>query len=317
MRKLDVGGVAAALLAISLTFAVPAASQSRTDNCAPYDAASRSGAGGSVSVIPPGMLTDPDVALPCLVRLIERLDTRDKRPAFQPQDRAAYMSLTGALRTMITNAIAEDEAAKLRYQAELKKAAEGNLSTDAIKPPPSRLRYFIETYRKFDSTRSASVLVDAVRGDDRAMRSNALLVLVNVVDNTTVCVAIDHLYDKDLLNSDHGTTGRANLLAVISIVAPWAYRETYSNIERVHKYTSARVDDGDGSLKYTSEVLVNIRKRLDRQTDSSNRAVCLPDDERQCYSYRPQKATREQLAYPGPGTGCRPGPAAIDRRDGS
>jgi hypothetical protein len=65
------------------------------------------------------------------------------------------------------------------------------------------------------------------------------LILANVIDNTTVCVPIDHLYDPSI-----SINGRANLLSVVSVVAPWAYRQKYDNISKVQARISSTISEG-------------------------------------------------------------------------
>jgi hypothetical protein len=79
-----------------------------------------------------------------------------------------------------------------------------------------KTKTFIDAFRKLDNLRATKVLVYAVRSNDQAARSNALLILANVINNATVCVAIDHLYDTKIAQTPFGNTGRANLLAVLS-----------------------------------------------------------------------------------------------------
>jgi hypothetical protein len=291
------------VLALIVSVAVyPAAAQQMpsADACNGYVAATQTGLSGSVPVVPASMLTRLDVALPCLIRIIESLDGKRKLPTFDPDVRSQFLSATGALRTIISQAIAFDEAAKARVDE--KKAAGGDAS-ESDGAGQGNLRAFIEAFRKLDNTKVAQVLVHALRSDDRVMRSNALLILANVVDNTTVCVAIDHLYDSEIATTPFGVNGRANLLSVVSVVAPWAYRETYYNIEQVLKFIEPKVDSISPELKFTRDVIPNIRERLARQTNESNRAVCLPEKERDCYAYQRQHATAAQLSYPS--SGCK------------
>src|SRR5262249_52959228 len=129
------------------------------------------------------------------------------------------------------------------------------------------------------------VLSFGARSDDYNTRLNAMLVLSNVVDNTTVCAPIDHLYDAAAL--DQGTEaaikGRANLLAVISVVAPWAYKENFENIFNVQDYWVRKISRSDPKLKQTVEILDNIKARLESQKSSgANRFVSIPENLQEC-----------------------------------
>jgi hypothetical protein len=292
----------ASLVALLPAAAVPAAAQSKAEGagCAIYQTTARAVSAGAVPVIRAELLTDIDLALQCLVPLLDELDKRPGRPAFRPAERAQYLSVTGALRSMISSALASDDAAAELHKAALERFKAGGSVGEPPVLPSSRLRAFIDAFRERDNTRVASVLVHALRDEERTLRANALLILSNVVDNRTVCVALDHLYDPELLTPVHGRTARANLLAVVQIVAPWAYRDTYLNIEKVVDYTEPRVESGDPGLAYTHKVLQIIRERLGRQRPDSNKAVCLPKNQRDCYSYVAEKASKEQLRYPGP-----------------
>lgn len=150
---------------------------------------------------------------------------------------------------------------------------------------PSAIREF----RRHDDPATASVLAFAARSPDPGLRINATLVLADVIDNSTVCVPIDHLYDPALLTSAGGESGRINLMGVVSVVAPWAYKENYANISRLT--TKLRRDIGArGRAPQTEEVLTNLENRLAFQSKASkdpNMFRDLPGDERACAAYVP------------------------------
>ncbi|MDQ2078668.1 hypothetical protein RA307_00615 [Xanthobacteraceae bacterium Astr-EGSB] len=101
----------------------------------------------------------------------------------------------------------------------------------------------IRRFRETDTIAVASVLTFAARVPDgagsvnRDIRLNATLILGNVIDNSSVCVPIDHLYDPKI-----NPNGRANLLAVVSVVAPWAYKPNADNISRMLEFTKLKLD---------------------------------------------------------------------------
>lgn len=260
------------------------------EHCTAYTSIARTDTSGSVPVIPAALLSNLDVGVPCLTNILESLSGSVTLPVFKPEVRSQFLSATGALRSIISKAIADDEIAN-------KKAAEDRSGSDAS-VSNKNLRNFVGAFRKVDNLQVTKVLTYALRSDDQTARSNALLILSNVIDNATVCVAIDHLYDNKIASTPFGINGRANLLAVVSVVAPWAYRETYANIEDMLTVVSANTSGSDPSLTQTRDIISNIRQRLSRQTGESNQAVCLPREERDCYKYSPEWANKDQLRYP-------------------
>src|SRR5262245_815923 len=81
------------------------------DQCTAYDAIIRGGASGSVPVVPSAMLTNLDIALPCLARALENINGNVQLPVFKTEFRSQFLSTTGALRSIISAAITADEQA--------------------------------------------------------------------------------------------------------------------------------------------------------------------------------------------------------------
>jgi hypothetical protein len=124
------------------------------------------------------------------------------------------------------------------------------------------------------------------RSDLYDLRLNSVLILGNIIDNTTVCAPLAHLNDPGLLDSPNGINGRANLLGVISVVAPWAYKENFDNITRTTQAIKSSIQESDPNVKSTSASLANIAARLLSQTTTSNRNVLLPEAwRRDCAAY--------------------------------
>lgn len=147
----------------------------------------------------------------------------------------------------------------------------------------------IREFRAVDDLATTSVLAFAARSADAGLRVNATLVLADVIDDSTVCVPIDHLYDPSLTSSEGGASGRVNLIGVVSVVAPWAYRPTYQNIERLLERLNADVK-GQADVAQTREVIANLKARLDFQKTSQkapNMQSDLPFDQQDCVRYRP------------------------------
>ena len=144
------------------------------------------------------------------------------------------------------------------------------------------------------------------RTADDNVRSNATLVLGNVIDNQSVCVPLDHLYDSVLgagATSYH-IRGRANLLGVVSVVAPWAYKENYANIRTMWKYMDIEIASlkSRPELQQTFQILENIDLRLkfqdqgEQKGQAVNKNTLLPRDLDACKHYRPKWAL-ERLKY--------------------
>ena len=84
----------------------------------------------------------------------------------------------------------------------------------------------------------------------------------------------------------------------ISVVAPWAYKENYENIDKVREFWVAKLHDQDERYKETIHILQNIKVRLDSQTAAgSNRFVPIPRDLSDCKRYSAQWARPENYKY--------------------
>jgi hypothetical protein len=216
----------------------------------------------SVAIVPERILADWMTALPCLVQVVEKLGRTIDSPRFDADLQKKFLSTTGALRSIIARLTASDQA------------GDGK-----------EMQKFVSEFRRLDNLTVASALTFGARNDDRDVRLNAMLVLANVVDNSTLCVPLDHLYDPGI-----NPSGRANLLGVVSVVAPWAYAENFKNIEAMYKMMTAKTK-GSAEFKQTNEILDNIRKRLDYQTATSNKNVPIPAEEAAgCKGYKPRWA---------------------------
>lgn len=254
-----------------------------TPECAPYYDAVTGGPTPEVAVsapaVPESLLREWQTAIPCLsfaiaglrseVEEVSRRSEVEKKPLeFPPSLRAKFLRAAGAVRAIMGANKSDDE-----------------------------LRKVITAFREVDNLDVASVLSFGARTTDYNVRLNAMLVFSNVVDNTTVCAPIDHLYDKRLEGDDDAAAkGRVNLLAVVNVVAPWAYRENYLNIENVQKYWSAKAAENQ---KYRGLVtyLENIKSRLESQPASSNKAVSLTPQLGACRQYVKKWAPAEQFKY--------------------
>jgi len=193
-------------------------------------------------------------AMGCLVDELRKLRPRIAAPKIDPRDSPQLVRITGALRTVLVN--------------------------DSVGA--------LEEFRRLDDLDVISVLAFAARGDDQSARINATRILSDVVDNNTICVILDHLYDPELGSSDSGASGRVNLLGVTSVLAPWAYQENYQNIRRLVDYMRRQVS-GAGDFATSVRVLDNIEERLRFQDSLKNKYKDgqLPSNLRDCVGYKP------------------------------
>ena len=108
------------------------------------------------------LLVKVEVATPCLVAVLTTLRPRIVVGSnWADEDVARLIQATGALRTILAN------------------------------KGPSAIRIF----RSSDNLDAISTLVTAARGNNQTARVNAAIVLADVIDNSSLCVVIDHLYD--------------------------------------------------------------------------------------------------------------------------
>jgi hypothetical protein len=142
-------------------------------------------------VIPREMLKDWQTALPCLAQIIGTFRPNISKP--------------------------DDIIGRNDY---LRAAKAARLILEENSAPA------IELFRRSDNLDVISVLTFGARSTDFNFRLNSTLILGNVIDNTSVCVPLDHLFASDL-----SPNGRANLLAVTSVVIPWAIAENLKNIQ--------------------------------------------------------------------------------------
>lgn len=224
------------------------------DYCAIYAAAVTADSGTAVPVVSESLLADWNSALPCLIKVLRGLKSEVGPQPMTPQTRSKMLSLTGAFRSIIL---------KFSDPNDPKKVAEMNA--------------FIRRFRDLDDVDTISVLSWGARSDSPDIRANSLLILGNVIDNTTICVPLAHLNDPSLMKSASGVSGRANLLSLLAVVAPWAYKENSENIARTRASIVAQIDSNDPNLKGTVARLENVAVRLGNNTETSNRSVPMPE----------------------------------------
>jgi hypothetical protein len=272
-------GLAAALCG-ALAFNAGAQTGSSRMACAPiYDAIAIKLPNGNPPPVPDSFLTEWAAALPCLLASIENLKGIDS-PTFSADNKNAFLSATGALRKILARLRDEDAAA-------------------ATAGAQTKTRQFIEQYRKLNNLRLTSVMTYGARSTDPDIRLNGLLILGNTIDNPVLCVPLDHLYDPDLGSTPEGVRGRANLLAIVSVPAPWAFKENYDNLTRVADYLTRTVP-GTEDFKQSRTAIETLRARLKSQ--DSVRTPDKPNRETknagECRDYKFKFAIKGEVTYP-------------------
>jgi len=253
-------GAAAGACVLALMSALPAASQvPDVERCRSYDTAVEVKT-AVAPVIPDRLLSDRRTALACLVRIIARVAPLEGSDQFDTMTLNRFLAATSAIRMFIVDAALRD-----------KKAGRNDNFTE-----------FSVDFGDVDSVEVTQGLSYGLRQANSDAQSNALHILVNVIDNTSLCVPLDHLYDPRL-----DVRGRANLLAVVSVVAPRAFAENFDNICRMLDH----VEKDTTMPPQTARIVKTVRGQLARQTDRSNQSAPLPPGlERACRSYRPRWA---------------------------
>jgi hypothetical protein len=249
----------------------PAAAVAQSGDCAPYDSAVIGGARIPLDFVPPvsdTLLTADKIetALPCLIVAVKNLKPEVSSPNFGQPARGKFNRATGAIQTIMAN--------------------------NQANPPV--FSHIINVLRSNNSIDAVSVLTYGLRGPDHSSRLNALVILGNIIDNTTVCVPIDHLYDPVLVNSDDDLAWkwRANLLGVVAVPAPWANKENYNAISRVRQYWLRNIAE-DPRFQSLSDVLENIGRRLATPSNPNRRETLKQAGLTSCLDYKPKWADAE------------------------
>jgi hypothetical protein len=242
------------------------AQQQSGDDCAPYARAIEP-KDGAASALPDRLLGDSP-ALRCLLRLIKDLRPHNLNGQLDSTNLSRFISATSAVRILMANADRKDTE------------AQGSNAQN------SYLVSFIKQFHQFDSLEVIEALAYGLRQDNSDARSNSLAILGNVIDNRFACIIFDHLYDTQGIDD----RARANLLAVVSVIAPWAYAENFDNICRWIETAGNKIDRE--RLPQTARIIDNLSSRLYTQTDQTNQSAWLPESARACYEpYKPRNSS--------------------------
>ena len=132
-------------------------------------------------------------------------------------------------------------------------------------------REAIEHFRARDNTQVARALAAGARHGSRRVRLNAANLFSNVIDNTTLCVALDYLHApvRERTQDNADIIGRANLIYLANVVTLWAYEENAKALEAVavglrQHITSPEMGLFASNLKDTMRGLESIEQNLSR-----------------------------------------------------
>jgi hypothetical protein len=266
------------LAAILSLFPVCDVTAQSTDLCAAYNAAVVAGAPSTVPVVSDALLTNWRTALACLVPIVAGMNDTMKSGSVSAPLRAKYLSATGAIRAMATKIGAGEDA-----NAQLPQGQRNpNIDTIAM---------FQAEFRKVQSIEVFAALTTGARSDNYDMRLTSILVLGNTIDERFACVPLVQILDPELDTADYAINAKANLLGMLSRVAPFVYKEDFSNVRSVKAVIAKAVPPGDPRFNQTRLILENIEQRLNAQTDASNRGVALDGDAN-------GKCTKYMVTYP-------------------
>ena len=133
----------------------------------------------------------------------------------------------------------------------------------------------LNDFTDHDSAQVIVALAWMARGNVRALRINSTYILANVVDNTNVCIVLDHLRDPKI-----HVDGRINLLQAIQPVASSAYQD---NAELI-KNSLTVVERNAGNDTKVSALINEINQRTATSTNikkpfiSAGKSATCPKD---------------------------------------
>jgi hypothetical protein len=274
--------MATALILLSLLVPAGEAAAQAKNPCSSYEAAIVSASPSAVPVVPDNLLTNWRAALSCLVPIIAGMKDTMKSGSVPPATRAKYLSTAGAIRAIATRISTGEEANK------------------ALPPPQQTsvdtIGMFQAEFRKVQSIDAFAVLTTGARSDNYDMRLTSIVILGNVIDERFTCVPLVQILDPELDSVDYSINARANLLGMLSRVAPFVYKEDFANVQRVKETIGKLIPPGDARFTQTSSILSNIDQRLNAQTDASNRGVPLDGNAKEkCESYMTAYPATERM----------------------
>jgi hypothetical protein len=169
--------------------------------------------------------------------------------------------------------------------------ANAALQPDQRNPNIDTIAMFQAEFRRVQSIDVFAVLTIGARSDNYDMRLTSILVLGNIIDERFTCVPLVQILDPELETAEYAINAKANLLGMLSRVAPFVYREDFANIRNGKAAIAKDVPPNDTRFNQTRLILDNIEQRLNAQTDASNRGVGLDGDAK-------EKCIKYMAAYP-------------------
>jgi hypothetical protein len=155
---------------------------------------------------------------------------------------------------------------------------------------------FQAQFRKVQSIDAFAVLATGARSDNYDMRLTSIVVLGNVIDERYACVPLVQILDPELDSADYAINARANLLGMLSRVAPFVYQEDFANVQNVKAVIAKTVLANDTRFNQTRLILDNIEQRLSAQSNDSNRAVPLEHEAKEnCTKYMTNYPATDQM----------------------
>jgi hypothetical protein len=139
-----------------------------------------------------------------------------------------------------------------------------------------------DTFRKVEEgedNKTIKLLAWGARGTDKGLRYNSAYILGNVIDNTNLCIILDHLRDPELSRE-----GRVNLLQVAVPTASYAYKENVQDILATVRTLRPQIPGSGYPLPFLVDVLEG------RAMNSLKKDVPIPRNEPgavYCLSYKP------------------------------
>lgn len=119
----------------------------------------------------------------------------------------------------------------------------------------------IKKFREIDNDpKVISGLAWMARSDNRDIRVNSTYILANVIDNTNVCIVLDHLRDPSINGN-----GRVNLLQTIAPVAGYAYKK---NVELIQKSLPVTKSNAKGDADRTNALVEQLLQRVGTSTNA-------------------------------------------------
>jgi hypothetical protein len=138
----------------------------------------------------------------------------------------------------------------------------------------------IGTFRESDTANTIKLLTWAARDPEnieqnRNLRFNATYILAGVVDNSSLCIVLDHLRDAKL-----NPNGKVNLLQVAASAARFAYKENVKAALETVDIMSPRVNENP-----TPKSVVLLKALAGNATASPNAEMPLPFEATYCRDY--------------------------------